>query len=165
MIRRPPRSTLFPYTTLFRSGPEVHQHHLAFELFGADLAAIEQHERRLGRTFLAAARQHQGAGQQSGDERQAVHEGDCKSAPISRGQAGSNAIRILANPCGSLTIGLWPVAISTNCEPGSQAPSQNAGSRMRRRLMSIVASGGRVQLTKVRGTEATRFGSKFSTCV
>src|SRR2546427_8882540 len=23
MIRRPPRSTLFPYTTLFRSGPEV----------------------------------------------------------------------------------------------------------------------------------------------
>src|SRR5256886_15643120 len=24
MIRRPPRSTLFPYTTLFRSGPGVH---------------------------------------------------------------------------------------------------------------------------------------------
>src|SRR5256885_10094396 len=24
MIRRPPRSTLFPYTTLFRSGMEVH---------------------------------------------------------------------------------------------------------------------------------------------
>src|SRR5258707_11486043 len=23
MIRRPPRSTLFPYTTLFRSGPQV----------------------------------------------------------------------------------------------------------------------------------------------
>src|SRR3712207_8371701 len=23
MIRRPPRSTLFPYTTLFRSGPEM----------------------------------------------------------------------------------------------------------------------------------------------
>src|SRR5436190_13401457 len=36
MIRRPPRSTLFPYTTLFRSdavdagvGPEVDQHDLA----------------------------------------------------------------------------------------------------------------------------------------
>src|SRR3712207_7872941 len=31
MIRRPPRSTLFPYTTLFRSGPgarrTVHAHH------------------------------------------------------------------------------------------------------------------------------------------
>src|SRR3712207_8213213 len=25
MIRRPPRSTLFPYTTLFRSGPVVHE--------------------------------------------------------------------------------------------------------------------------------------------
>src|SRR3712207_8354864 len=25
MIRRPPRSTLFPYTTLFRSAREVHQ--------------------------------------------------------------------------------------------------------------------------------------------
>src|SRR3712207_7840821 len=27
MIRRPPRSTLFPYTTLFRSGEEVDGHH------------------------------------------------------------------------------------------------------------------------------------------
>src|SRR5256885_3289433 len=26
MIRRPPRSTLFPYTTLFRSGPEALLH-------------------------------------------------------------------------------------------------------------------------------------------
>src|SRR3712207_8985911 len=25
MIRRPPRSTLFPYTTLFRSGPEANE--------------------------------------------------------------------------------------------------------------------------------------------
>src|SRR5438046_10220243 len=25
MIRRPPRSTLFPYTTLFRSGPDRHE--------------------------------------------------------------------------------------------------------------------------------------------
>src|SRR5256886_10279842 len=29
MIRRPPRSTLFPYTTLFRSQRGVEQHHLA----------------------------------------------------------------------------------------------------------------------------------------
>src|SRR5260370_15861420 len=35
MIRRPPRSTLFPYTTLFRS-----QHH-AFEEVCAQLAAAE----------------------------------------------------------------------------------------------------------------------------
>src|SRR3712207_7679262 len=26
MIRRPPRSTLFPYTTLFRSNPPAHQY-------------------------------------------------------------------------------------------------------------------------------------------
>src|SRR2546430_13225209 len=30
MIRRPPRSTLFPYTTLFRSGQELLQHALRF---------------------------------------------------------------------------------------------------------------------------------------
>src|SRR2546426_5239981 len=29
MIRRPPRSTLFPYTTLFRSAPQLLEHHLA----------------------------------------------------------------------------------------------------------------------------------------
>src|SRR2546427_3730512 len=29
MIRRPPRSTLFPYTTLFRSMPEVEEEELA----------------------------------------------------------------------------------------------------------------------------------------
>src|SRR5256885_7490141 len=34
MIRRPPRSTLFPYTTLFRSGFEIF-----FEAPGAQLAA------------------------------------------------------------------------------------------------------------------------------
>src|SRR3712207_6951716 len=33
MIRRPPRSTLFPYTTLFRSAAEVDQRH-------EDLAAV-----------------------------------------------------------------------------------------------------------------------------
>src|SRR3712207_7276672 len=29
MIRRPPRSTLFPYTTLFRSGHREHLRHMA----------------------------------------------------------------------------------------------------------------------------------------
>src|SRR2546427_9396378 len=39
MIRRPPRSTLFPYTTLFRSritGPPVHPGDLPFIQFQAD---------------------------------------------------------------------------------------------------------------------------------
>src|SRR2546430_8168227 len=39
MIRRPPRSTLFPYTTLFRS----HQGHLAQDLPAALLQQIEIH--------------------------------------------------------------------------------------------------------------------------
>src|SRR3712207_8052676 len=31
MIRRPPRSTLFPYTTLFRSRPQLGRHHLGHD--------------------------------------------------------------------------------------------------------------------------------------
>ena len=62
-------------------------------------------------------------------------------------------------------MGSWPVAISTTREPGNQAPPQKAASRMRWRLTSMVASGGAVQLMKVRGTEATRLGSKSSTWV
>src|SRR3712207_7202186 len=34
MIRRPPRSTLFPYTTLFRSGCGLHSQHGAVVLQG-----------------------------------------------------------------------------------------------------------------------------------
>src|SRR3712207_7272879 len=41
MIRRPPRSTLFPYTTLFRSQHAVIQHRL--ELIGVVDAAWGQH--------------------------------------------------------------------------------------------------------------------------
>src|SRR3712207_8946884 len=35
MIRRPPRSTLFPYTTLFRSHDHPRRHDRASHLFGA----------------------------------------------------------------------------------------------------------------------------------
>src|SRR2546430_10540645 len=56
MIRRPPRSTLFPYTTLFRSAPkdpeantawgelylDAHQHADALELFSAALEGDEK---------------------------------------------------------------------------------------------------------------------------
>src|SRR2546430_11664067 len=55
MIRRPPRSTLFPYTTLFRSGL------LADEVVGRDAAAeVENHPvkpRRLGMMGNANRRQ------------------------------------------------------------------------------------------------------------
>src|SRR2546427_8663103 len=44
MIRRPPRSTLFPYTTLFRSGADRHPHLRA----GGPRAALEEvHEDHL----------------------------------------------------------------------------------------------------------------------
>src|SRR3712207_8431634 len=52
MIRRPPRSTLFPYTTLFRSErdhdelgePEAHDDPAEIELAAADLGQARQEE-------------------------------------------------------------------------------------------------------------------------
>src|SRR2546430_11826410 len=47
MIRRPPRSTLFPYTTLFRS--ELEKLEMAYELF--QKGALVDLEDRRGNTF------------------------------------------------------------------------------------------------------------------
>src|SRR2546430_17690825 len=48
MIRRPPRSTLFPYTTLFRSDPPARIESGGFQLFRRHLAeALEPHDVRL----------------------------------------------------------------------------------------------------------------------
>src|SRR2546430_11480100 len=53
MIRRPPRSTLFPYTTLFRSVPEMaeqravgftHRFALTFPLRGVGLRQVDRNE-------------------------------------------------------------------------------------------------------------------------
>src|SRR2546421_9488455 len=41
MIRRPPRSTLFPYTTLFRSRPGILQH--SFQVTHAKLVSLAIH--------------------------------------------------------------------------------------------------------------------------
>src|SRR2546426_10497223 len=52
MIRRPPRSTLFPYTTLFRSPPAAGQRELATEIqhrLTDGLGKIDPHHRLLGR--------------------------------------------------------------------------------------------------------------------
>src|SRR3712207_3550609 len=40
MMRRPPRSTLFPYTTLFRSEPHPRGHPLGVELEGGEEAGL-----------------------------------------------------------------------------------------------------------------------------
>src|SRR3712207_7411321 len=48
MIRRPPRSTLFPYTTLFRSGPVVPGHaEVGHGPHGDRLAFVVDHDRSL----------------------------------------------------------------------------------------------------------------------
>src|SRR3989449_6977186 len=54
MIRRPPRSTLFPYTTLFRSLDErnaevYHQYGMALLWLGQDSAAAEMYHKALAR--------------------------------------------------------------------------------------------------------------------
>src|SRR5256885_14721161 len=56
MIRRPPRSTLFPYTTLFRSeianeGRELHKR----------IADLSRHMAKLGRTLESALKTYNGA--------------------------------------------------------------------------------------------------------
>src|SRR5256885_8375525 len=56
MIRRPPRSTLFPYTTLFRS----HRHHDTMRANAKDLrrrVRVEHVQRVVGGHVLAGARQ------------------------------------------------------------------------------------------------------------
>src|SRR5215204_6721140 len=48
MIRRPPRSTLFPYTTLFRSGPHgTYRGRSAERLHGAGRTRSEEHTSEL----------------------------------------------------------------------------------------------------------------------
>src|SRR2546430_11251146 len=50
MIRRPPRSTLFPYTTLFRSRLEDREHRVEDRLVATD----HDRERGVDRALLAA---------------------------------------------------------------------------------------------------------------
>src|SRR3712207_8946159 len=65
MIRRPPRSTLFPYTTLFRSAPV-----LELELGQAAAFAVRGDFRRAGRDLVAVHRLGGfGCGQLLGDAR------------------------------------------------------------------------------------------------
>src|SRR5438874_5287430 len=54
MLRRPPRSTLFPYTTLFRSVADVPPERLddGLERSGHELVAAPEHHERAGRVGL-----------------------------------------------------------------------------------------------------------------
>src|SRR2546430_6879919 len=58
MIRRPPRSTLFPYTTLFRSGIQQHsgEARVRLRVIRIDLDSFA--EIRLGFVFLKRSEEH-----------------------------------------------------------------------------------------------------------
>src|SRR6266568_6631931 len=56
MIRRPPRSTLFPYTTLFRSGP--HPFHRGASPGAAARPDTPRALRRLGGGWAARSEEH-----------------------------------------------------------------------------------------------------------
>src|SRR2546422_7582066 len=51
MIRRPPRSTLFPYTTLFRSKPAVDAARTRHEVGSAAVATVGDLAGRIGHIF------------------------------------------------------------------------------------------------------------------
>src|SRR2546429_6942529 len=67
MIRRPPRSTLFPYTTLFRShdGLEV----LVARLLGGAAGGVALHQEELGALRLLAGAVGELAGQGGSDRK------------------------------------------------------------------------------------------------
>src|SRR3712207_6846560 len=66
MIRRPPRSTLFPYTTLFRSPPDGSRRPL--RAANGDGARSGAHERPHGRRGLLRDDQAEGADAPSADD-------------------------------------------------------------------------------------------------
>src|SRR3712207_9015742 len=60
MIRRPPRSTLFPYTTLFRSGLVGQLQHRDLAVVRAGRVAVDRH---VGREVVLLAARHVDGGQ------------------------------------------------------------------------------------------------------
>src|SRR5256884_7312107 len=69
MIRRPPRSTLFPYTTLFRSDAHVAERGDAGERLGAPAA---RHPRRRARERTAGLRRERAGPEASGPDRKST---------------------------------------------------------------------------------------------
>src|SRR5215467_12457678 len=86
MIRRPPRSTLFPYTTLFRSAPRARDP-ARERAAGPQVArpADARAVRRQGARRAAMARSSQRRGLDAVTRRQRRHRGDM---PLTLGTAG-----------------------------------------------------------------------------
>src|SRR2546430_10251197 len=95
MIRRPPRSTLFPYTTLFRSR-DLREARLA----GSPLAQHRRHESVRSRDFR---RSHTGTARPLGGNRSEEHTSELQSQ--------SNLVcRLLLDKKNSSTSGAVPTA-------------------------------------------------------
>src|SRR2546422_3104689 len=73
MIRRPPRSTLFPYTTLFRSGSELEDSPSLALLYGTAQARLGRHDEGLRWLDLALDQAHKR------DERSEEHTSELQS--------------------------------------------------------------------------------------
>src|SRR3989442_9344504 len=86
MIRRPPRSTLFPYTTLFRSEAVLQRKALGALAHQEDVIRVLEHElRHFGRSLDPFQRAH-GAGRdqdsvRSGEARSEEHTSELQSRP------------------------------------------------------------------------------------
>src|SRR3712207_8180410 len=72
MIRRPPRSTLFPYTTLFRSGVAGVEWEIADRARGAEVVGRIGNGHTAGRDEAIVGREAAGGGEM---ENRAVHAG------------------------------------------------------------------------------------------
>src|SRR3712207_9242672 len=92
MIRRPPRSTLFPYTTLFRS------HEVGGELYATETGVDEaRHE---------ACQQRLGHARHSLDEHMAVGQDGCQQQVDGLLLAHDDLGGFLTQPCGFLAEGV-----------------------------------------------------------
>src|SRR2546422_5773533 len=76
MIRRPPRSTLFPYTTLFRSLQDVPRHRLEIVI---SLLAVLQQRRLVPRRSVFAAAADIGDHEDSAPARSEEHTSELQS--------------------------------------------------------------------------------------
>src|SRR3712207_7768174 len=77
MIRRPPRSTLFPYTTLFRSGVEVGT--VGREVEQACTRCLDQGSHACPLVARQVVQDHDIARPQGGDERSEEHTSELQS--------------------------------------------------------------------------------------
>src|SRR2546427_1663342 len=92
MIRRPPRSTLFPYTTLFRSlDPAVRHDRDARRVVAAVLEPLQPLEQQRGRVAGP------GVAYDAAHERRPSSTSCCASAPVGRSEEHTSELQSQSN--------------------------------------------------------------------